>query len=299
MNLIEVTRELNTEEKCLAYLEKLRWPNGVRCPQCGNEKLSPYETKNKSGKIIRLFQCLERTCKYKFSPTTGTLYHDSHLPLDKWFLAIALISESKKGISANQLRRALGVQYKTAWHLAHRIREAMKIDDPMKLKGIVEADETYVGGRYDKRRKRETHEKTCVMGVIQRGGQVRAQKIRSRGARAIAEFVKASVEPGAKLMTDQYAGYKNVGRLYEHSTVNHSHLEYVAGLTHTNSIENFWSLFKRGLVGSFHQISEKHLDRYLNEFCFRFNARNDHDLFGVTVKNLLAGKALPYETLTQ
>ena len=285
-------------DKARVWLEAHLWPDGPICPQCGT-------VGNATALATRQgwHQCNAKECRSQFTVTVGTLFERSHIPLNKWLMVAFLICASKKGISTHQLHRMIGVSYKSTWFMMHRLREAMregKFPGPLGGKGkIVEADETYVGGRYDKRRKRETHEKTCVMGVIQRGGQVRAQKIRSRGARAIAEFVKASVEPGAKLMTDQYAGYKNVGRLYEHSTVNHSHLEYVAGLTHTNSIENFWSLFKRGLVGSFHQISEKHLDRYLNEFCFRFNARNDHDLFGVTVKNLLAGKALPYETLTQ
>ena len=227
------------------------------------------------------------------------MFHDSHLPLWKWFLAVYLICEAKKGISACQLGRTLKVSYKTAWYLCHRIREAMKCDESEKLKGIIEADETFVGGDFDKRRKRPAHEKPCVVGVIQRGGPVRAQKIPSRGARAIAAFVKESVEPGAQLMTDDYAGYKKVGKLYEHSTVQHSKLEYVKGLTHTNSIENFWSLFKRGVVGSFHTVSEKHLDRYLDEFVYRFNGRKDDNLFYDTLRNLVNAKALPFQELTK
>lgn len=300
MNLIEITKQLNTEEKALAYLEKTRWPDGVRCPVCGNDKVCRYETKNKTGKTIRLLQCLEPTCKYKFSPTTGTIFHDSHLPLDKWFMAIALVCESKKGMSANQLKRTLGVSYKTAWYLAHRIREAMGQETTPKLNGIVEADETFVGGVYDKRRKRVAYEKPCVFGMIQRGGSVRAKKVPGRGARTLRKELVANVEAGAQLMTDDYAGYKVVGKqLYDHDTVNHSALEYAVGLTHTNSIENFWSLFKRGLVGSFHKISEKHLDRYLDEFSYRFNRRDEGDLFGTTVGRMLAGKALPYKTLIQ
>jgi hypothetical protein len=193
----------------------------------------------------------------------------------------------------------LGVSYKTAWFLCHRIREAMKSDNSYKLNGTVEADETFVGGNYDKRRKRSRNEKPCVVGVIQRGGEVRAEKIPSRGARAIAAFVTQSVEPGSKLMTDDYAGYEKVGKLYQHGKVQHSKMEYVVGNTHTNSIENFWSLFKRGLVGSFHKVSEKHLDRYLDEFTFRFNERHNDQLFQLTLRNMVNGKALTFERLTK
>ncbi|OFW31708.1 MAG: hypothetical protein A3J28_18815 [Acidobacteria bacterium RIFCSPLOWO2_12_FULL_60_22] len=175
----------------------------------------------------------------------------------------------------------------------------MKCDETEKLKGIVEADETFIGGRFDKRRKRASLEKPCVVGVIQRGGPVRAQKIPSRVARAFAAFLKESIEPGTRLMTDDYGGYKKVGREFEHKTVQHKKLQYVEGLTHTNSIENFWLLFKRGVVGSFHKVSEKHLDRYLGEFVYRFNGRKDDNLFYATLKNMVNEKALPFEQLTK
>ena len=289
-NLIEMMEKFNSEERCREYIETLRWPSGVCCTRCGSVSVS---------KIIKRHQFDCNDCRYQFSPMAGTVFHDTHLPLTKWFLAVYLMCESKKGMSANQVSRTLRIGYKAAWYLCHRIREAMKCDESKKLKGTIEADETFVGGRYDKRRKRAYREKACVVGVIQRGGPVRAQKIPSRGARAIAAFVKESVEPGAQLMTDDYAGYQKVGNLYDHNTVVHSKLQYVEGLTHTNSIENFWSLFKRGLVGSFHKISEKHLDRYLDEFTYRFNGRKDDELFSQTIRNLVNGKALPFEKLTK
>lgn len=289
-NLIELMEKFNSEERCREYIETLRWPSGVCCTRCGSLSVSRIVKRNQ-------YDCND--CRYQFSPMAGTVFHDTHLPLTKWFLAVYLMCESKKGMSANQISRTLGIGYKAAWYLCHRIREAMKDDESEKLKGIIEADETFVGGRYDKRRKRAYGEKACVVGVIQRGGPVRAQKIPSRGARAIAAFVKESVEPGAQLMTDEYAGYQKVGKLYEHGKVNHSELQYVKGLTHTNSIENFWSLFKRGLVGSFHKVSEKHLDRYLDEFVYRFNGRKDDELFSQTLRNLVNAKALPFEKLTK
>lgn len=290
MNLIQLFEKFNSEDRCRELLEALRWPTGVCCLRCGNVSVSKLEKRNQ-------YEC--NGCRYQFSATAGSVFHDSHLPLWKWFLAVYLMCEGKKGISANQLKRTLGISYKTAWYLCHRIREAMKSDVTEKLKGIVEADETFVGGVYDRRRKRAAYDKTCVVGVIQRGGDVRAQKSISRGARAISAFIRESVEPGSQLMTDEYAGYEKVGREYEHKKVNHSALQYVEGLTHTNSIENFWSLFKRGLVGSFHKVSDKHIDRYLDEFCYRFNGRKEGQLFQNTLRNLVNGKTLTFEELTK
>lgn len=266
-NLLELMEKYNSEDRCREYIGTLRWPNGVCCTRCGSLSIS---------RVIKRHQYDCNDCRYQFSPMAGTVFHDSHLPLTKWFLAVYLMCESKKGISANQLKRTLGISYKTAWYLCHRIREAMKTETSEKLRGIVEADETFVGG-----------------------GDVRAQKIPSRGARAISAFIKESVEPGARLMTDEYAGYQKVGRDYDHAVINHTKLEYAAGLVHTNSIENFWSLFKRGVIGSFHKVSEKHLDRYLDEFTYRFNGRDDDRLFQNTIRNLVNGKTLTFETLTK
>ena len=289
-NLIKLFEKFNSEDRCREYLELLRWPSGVCCVRCGETSVWKLAKRHQ-------YQC--NGCDYQFSATAGTVFHDSHLPLWKWFLAAYLICESKKGMSALQIKRTLGISYKTAWYLCHRIREAMKIEPTEMLKGTVEADETFVGGKYDKRRKRASYEKPCVVGVIERGGDVRAEKIPSRGARAISAFVRTSVEPGSKLMTDDYAAYEKVGKEYDHSVIAHSKLQYVVGLTHTNSIENFWSLFKRGLVGQFHRVSEKHLDRYLDEFTYRFNGQDDERLFQHTMRNLVNGKTLTFEKLTK
>src|ERR1035438_9101000 len=169
MNLLDIYKELNTEDKCLAFLEGMRWPSGVKCLSCESSRISRVTTKGKtnkkSGKTSpdrKLYQCND--CRFQFTATTGTVYHDTHLPLSKWFLAIALITESRKGISANQLPRALGVQYRTAWYLAHRIRKAMVVKDAPKLKGIVEIDETYIGGK-QKGQKRKKLNKEVVIGI--------------------------------------------------------------------------------------------------------------------------------------
>ncbi len=298
MNLIDVTAEFNTDDKCLDYLEKMRWPNGVCCIACGSVKVSRIirETKSKN-KRKRLYQCLEKECKHQFSPTAGTIFHDSHLPLKKWFAAIALICEAKKGLSACQMQRHLKVNYRTAWHLCHRIREAMKEPAGL-LSGTVEVDETYVGGRFDKRRKASgPKDKITVVGLIERNGKVQALKVPTPSAQVLVGVVKDRVAPDALVMTDQLRGYTHIPQ--KHAVINHIKQQYVNGSIHTNTIENFWSLLKRGIIGSYHKVSIKHIDRYLAEFTYRFNRRDEQEqLFAMTTKNLLNGKNLPYEKLT-
>ena len=178
MNLLNVSKEFATEDACYAMLERMRWPNGVVCLKCGGPKVSPqFKSKGKTGKIRRLYQCLAKDCRFQFTATTGTIFHDTHLPLNKWFMALALIVDAKKGISANQIKRHLGVSYKTAWHLCHRIRKTMQGSLPEKLTGIVEVDETYIGGADDKRLKRLPKEKLGVVGLMQRDGRVQVEPI--------------------------------------------------------------------------------------------------------------------------
>jgi transposase-like protein len=179
----------------------------------------------------------------------------------------------------------------------HRIREAMQDKPTEQLKGTVEVDETYIGGRYDRRRKRGPYEKQVVMGLIERDGRVEARPIPTPSKKILVGVVQERVAPGAKVYTDELAAYKSVGKTHQHETVSHIALEWVRGDVHTNGIENFWSLFKRGLIGSFHKVSEKHLPRYLNEFTYRQNRRKESNLFGTTVGNLLRGIALQYKTL--
>jgi transposase-like protein len=309
-NLIDVAKEFRTDEDCLAYLTKLRWPGGVACLKCGSDHVSrAFGAKGRRGTARRqLFQCLEPACKHQFTATTGTLFHDSHLPLTKWFAAVAIITNAKKSVSAKQMERDLGVSYRTAWYLNHRIRKAMEETGGAGLmSGIVEVDETYIGGRYDKRRHRDRNQKQPVMGFIQRGkggepSQVRAFPIQGVGKTTLDGKVRAHVSPDATMVcTDSNPGYGSLGRGgFRHHAVNHIALEWVRpsqiGLVHTNSIENFWSLFKRGLVGSFHKVSVKHLHRYLGEFEYRFNGRR-HDLFQPVLANLVGRAKMPYRKL--
>jgi len=297
MNLIDITKGFGNEETCLDLLEHLRWPQGVRCTKCGSEKVSKI-TRKKRGKNrrTRVYQCL--LCEgLQFTVTAGTIFADSHLPLSKWFLAIGLMINAKKGLSAKQMQRDLGVGYQTAWYLCHRIRKAMEEGELPKFTGIVEVDETYVGGRYDRRRKRAAWEKQGVMGFAERGGRVEAYPISTPSRTVLVGKIKDRISTDAELVvSDQYISYKAVGKTHRHAVINHIR-EWVRGNVHTNTIENFWSLFKRGVIGSFHKVSAKHLPRYLAEFTYRFNYREFPDLFSLILRNLLLGKPLPYRKL--
>jgi transposase-like protein len=299
MNLIDVTTQFKTDEECLAYLEKMRWPNRVRCAVCGSDKVSVIErkseTKNKRGKI---YQCLEPTCKQQFSVTSGTIFHDSHLPLTKWFMAVAMIVDAKKSVSANQLKRHLGIgSYRTAWYMAHRIRKAMEDTEGSLLTGTVEVDETYIGGKYDPRRKRARREKPGVVGLIERGGQVRTMRISTPSKAVLVGKILDHTAKDAQIYTDEAIAYKSVKQHRKHDSVNHISEEWVRGDVHTNTIENHWSLLKRGIIGSFHQVSVKHLDRYLSEFEYRTNNRKHPDLFIKTVARMCGAKPMPYQNL--
>ncbi len=322
-SIIDVKTKFGTTEQCVAYLEKMRWPEGVRCLVCGAAKISKFVTNettrervNRKGvkKEVRvparhLYTCLEPTCGFQFSPTAGTIFHDTHLSLERWFQAVALICNAKKGLSAKQMQRDLGVTYRTAWYLNHRIRKAMEEGAPGLLTGTVEADEYYHGGVYDKRRKRERHQTQPIFGAIQRGkdgepSKVRSFPVKTTGAKVLTAAVKNTISTEADLfITDEYGSYKAVGKQYHHETINHIKLEYVRKgdprSIHTNSIENFWSLFNRGVVGSFHKVSVKHLSRYLDEFTFRFNNRKAADLFGLVMLNLVIATGIKYAELTK
>jgi transposase-like protein len=303
MDLMTLFDKFGNDEKCRMYLEKLRWPEGLRCVRCLSDKVSHIYKRNQ-------FAC--DACQYHFSVTAGTIFHDSHLPLMKWFAAIYLLCEAKKGMSALQLKRTLKVAYKTAWYLCHRIREAVKDADVSMLDGLCEVDEAYIGGKPKnmhkvKRNKIKKSEKgyehkTMVLGAIERGGNVRLQVGGQHPTREILHsFIKAKIADETTLIvTDEAHGYKGIGDANTiHATVNHRSEEWVRGYIHTNTLENVWSLFKRSIVGSYHQISVKHMDRYLDEFEFRFNNRNNPYLFRDTLLRLLATSNLEYKDLTK
>jgi transposase-like protein len=303
MKLIDVTKAFASDEQCLAYFENRRWPDGVRCVTCGSDKYSRITRKSKSkNKRAQLYQCLEPTCKQQFSATTGTIMHDSHLPLNKWFMAIALLVDAKKSMSALQLSRHLDCNYRTAWYLAHRIREAMVDSDGPKLTGVVEVDETYIGGK-QRGHKSQLKNKDVVIGIRERGGDVRLVHTADAKEGTLYDVIAKHVSKDADaIMTDENPAYnfrltqfKNV----RHARIKHKDRVYVKGDVHTNTVESAFSLLKRGLIGSFHQVSIKHLQRYLNEFGYRFNRREAADIFEQTVSRMATGKALPYSKLVE
>ncbi|CAN5787284.1 IS1595 family transposase [soil metagenome] len=297
MNLPDLIERFGSEDRCRGYLEALRWPSGVRCPRCESDKISRIVKRNQ-------YDC--DSCRYQFSVRAGTVFHDSHLKLWKWFLAVYLICEAKKGVSANQLKRTLNVSYKTAWYLCHRIRWAMHEANPEPLEGIVEMDETFVGGKAgnmhksDRARKfpKGSHphaNKTMIVGAVERGGDIRLKVGGGNSAVELHDFIRDNVDGEAMLYTDENRAYKPLPR---HESVSHFEGEYVRGDVSTNNVESAWSLFKRSLVGSYHQLSTKHMDAYLDEFEFRFNNRENPYLFRDTLLALLKGDTLTYEELT-
>lgn len=303
MKLIDVPKAFATDEMCLAYLEAMRWPKGIRCPLCGAKEISKITRKSESKNVrAQLYQCLEPSCKQQFSATSGTIFHDSHLPLSKWFTAVALMIDAKKGMSALQLQRHLGVNYRTAWYLAHRIREAMDEPDGLKLTGTVEIDETYIGGK-QRGHKGKLKNKDVVLGIRQRGGPLKLVQVRDNKAGTLYETVAAHVDPSADhLMTDDLGSYNfrlTKFRNVPHSKIRHSAKEYVKGEVHTNTVENAFSLLKRAVIGTYHQLSIKHLQRYLNEFSYRFNRREDADRFEQTVSRMAGIGILPYSKLVE
>lgn len=293
MNLVKLIEQFQSEDKCRAFLEDLRWPGGVRCPRCGTDSVSRLKERKQ-------FDCNEPSCRYQFSVTAGTVFHDSHLPLWKWFLAIYMVGESKKGISAKQLQRSLDVSYKTAWYLGHRIRSAMEEDSPIPLMGIVEVDETWIGGKKsDTPGKGPTSNKTMVMGAVERGGDVQLRIETRRNRSTLQGFVKDKIHDDAKaIYTDAFPAYGNLSdENTVHQIVNHKNEEWVRAQVHTNTIEGVWSLLKRSIVGTYHQMSVKHLPAYLDEVAFRFNNRDNPYLFRDTLLRMIDGETLPLREL--
>jgi len=281
----------------------MRWPDGVRCPICGAKEVSKITRKSASKNVrAQLYQCLEKTCKTQFSATSGTIFHDSHLPLNKWFMAIALMIDAKKGMSALQLQRHLAVNYRTAWYLAHRIREAMNEPDGLKLTGTVEIDETYIGGK-QRGHKGKLKNKDVVLGIRQRGGPLKLVQVKDSKAGTLYEVIAKNVDKSVEhLVTDDAGAYNfRLTKFHNvrHSKIRHSAKEYVKGEVHTNTVESSFSLLKRAVTGTYHQLSIKHLQRYLNEFSYRFNRREIANMFEETVARMAGIAAMPYTKLVE
>jgi len=259
------------------YLESIRWQNAPVCPHCGVVDEKHYRLKSDTRK---LWKC--RACRKQFTVTVGTLFESSHIPLQKWLLAFFLLCSSKKGMSAHQLHRMLGVTYKSAWFMAHRIRYAMEQPPFARpLEGVVEADETYVGGKERNRKRQDKQkktgrgtDKTPVVVLVERGGTARSFRMANVTGDELKGAIRRNVAREARIMTDSFASYRGLGKEFaSHEFVSHSDGEYVRGDVHTNTAENYFSILKRGIDGTYHHISEAHLPRYLAEFDFRYNNR--------------------------
>ena len=294
--LSDVLREFGDETRCREYLEALRWPYKIACPRCQSLKISRVYDRNQ-------FDC--DSCRYQFSVLAGTVFQDTKLPLPTWFAVTYLMCESKKGISASQLKRMIGGSYKTSWYLCHRIRAAMKEANPAPLSGIVEMDETYIGGKVRGKgmQGRSTDHKEVVFGIEQRGGELRFFHAEDCKSGTLAKYIRENVSGDVDvIMTDEFASYPyaldRAGHSREkHRTIRHKDGIYVDGDITTNGIESAFSLLKRGIIGSWHRISAKHLSAYLDEMQFRFNNRNNPYLFRDTMQKLIEAPVLEYKNL--
>lgn len=269
------------EDAAREYLEQQRWPDGAVCPHCSSKGAYKLQPKPDSKRPVRkgVYKC--KVCRKQFTVTVGTIFEDSHIPLYQWLSAIQFLCSSKKGVSAHQLHRMLNITYKSAWFMAHRIRYAMG-QPPLaeKLLGVVEADETYIGGKSHGKRGRGAENKVPVFALVQRGGDVRSFKLERVTAKNLKNAIRENVTKDSTIMTDEFLAYRGLGKEFaNHQTVSHGSGEYVRDNAHTNTAEGYFSLLKRGIIGVYHHVSKQHLDQYLNEFNFRYNSRKVDDAF--------------------
>jgi len=303
--LIEAIRYFADRDISLRTMVELRWHNGVCCPTCGRADVRFIATR-------RLWECKEKHPRRQFSAKVGAIFEDSPIDLGKWFAAIWMVANCKNGISSYEMHRALGVTQKTAWFMDHRVRLAMQTGTFLKMSGEIEADETFIGG-LAKNMHRHVRErkimgtggagKAAVLGIVERGNEDRTSRIKTSHVpnvkrRTLAPEIRAAVEPGATVYTDALKSYLGLSDVYDHQTIDHA-IEFVNGNVHTNNVENFWSLLKRTIKGTYVSVDPVHLDAYLDEQAFRFNERQHND--GIRFRNVVssvAGRRLTYAELT-
>jgi transposase-like protein len=296
--LVEAIRHFSDQDVCVEFVAKLRWPDGPVCPSCDGKQHSYLKTR-------RVWKC--KSCKRQFSVKVGTVFEDSPISLDKWLAAIWMLANSKNGVSSHEMARSLGITQKSAWFLLHRVRLAMQTGTFRKLSGEIEVDETFIGGKArnmhkSTRAKKITGtggtDKTAVVGIFERDGEVRTYPVPDTKRRTLQGQVREHVQPGSAVYTDALKSYTGLDEDFTHATVDHAEL-YVSGQVHTNGLENFWSLVKRGLHGTYVSVEPYHLFRYLDERMFTFNRRkaNDFTRFAWVV-GAIADRRLSYAELT-
>lgn len=292
MNIIETINRFPDQGTCIAYLEHLRWHGDAECPYCKSKR---------SSKRLETHRHLCNSCNRSYSVLVGTIFESTKLPLSQWFLAISLILNAKKGLSARQLSRDLGINRKTGWYLQMRIRKAMQDgEDGNLFNGIVEVDETYLGGKKanHSKKKRQARrdnnlqvtgmqDKQPVIGLLEREGKIKLQVVDKAHGKTIKPIIEQTVSKDAIVVTDGFGGYAGLSKLfYEHQVLNKDKEEYVRGKYHTNTIEGFWTLLKRGIYGQYHKVSAKHLQSYLDEFTFKYNHRGNKLIFDLLVNKI-------------
>ena len=284
-------RAFPTDDACKTYLTANRWPQGVVCPRCGNPEVAEHGTRAFNWQC---YACSAKGTSYRFSVLVGTIFENTKYPMREWFRVIHMMLTSKKGASALEVHRVIGTgSYRTAWSMCHRIRAALIDKNFRKLIGIVEVDETYIGG---KNKNRHWDKKTAgiggtepdkfiVIGAAQRKGNVVARVIENTKTETFESFVREVVSTDVSLLnTDEHSAYRRLSKDYPHHAVRHQAKNYVVGAIHTNTIEGFWSLIKRGVVGTYHKVSRKYLPLYVAEFQFRYNNRSNADIFGEAIR---------------
>ena len=300
--LVEAVKYFSDVDVCNEYMKHVKWPDGrITCPKCGGDRIGEIRTR-------RMLRCKASDCRKQFSYKVGTIFEDSPLGLDKWFVAVWCITNCKNGISSYELARDLGITQKSAWHMLHRIRLAMQEGSLLKMSGTCEADETFVGGKAKNMHKAEREKringrgavgKTIIQGILKRGGRVVADVVNNTKRKTLQPNIRSVVETGSTVYSDALKSYEGLSSDYIHETVDHAR-EYVRGDVHTNGMENFWSLLKRGINGTYISVMPWQLFRYVDEQVFRFNERKktDGQRFGEVMKRV-TGRRLTYAELRE
>lgn len=292
MNLLTIFKKFPDQEACIEYLERVRWAGEAHCPLCGATSVARKADSERVGR----WNC--HGCNSSFNVLSGTIFEKTRIPLQKWFLAIGILVNAKKSVSSCQLARDLDMNQKSAWYMQQRIRAAMLTDEGELLQGIVEADETYVGGKPRRANNRDddSHngkkgrgtKRTPVAGAVERGGRVVARVVPNAGQKALEGFLSSCVEKaGSLIVTDEWSGYARLHKSANHAIIRHKRA-YVEGIVHTNTIEGFWSLVKRAFYGSHHQYSRKFMPLFIGEACWKYNQRKNEDAFGTFMKECFA-----------